>query len=286
MSEAQVAYLADGRRLHMHHGPIDLIVDVVGDGRAAALARAEARFEGVLQELVDELDILRKPTLEGRRFSGLVAQNMQAVTQDYLPAFVTPMAAVAGAVADEIARAIGDGSGVDTAYVNNGGDVAMVLSAGHSLTAALGDGVGNRLGRAQIAASEPIRGVATSGWRGRSLSLGIADAVTVLARDAAQADVAATMIANHVDLVGHPEITRQPAHMIFEDSDLGGLLVTVEVGGLSEVETKQALEQGADYAESCLELGLIRGALLALNGQYRAVGAPDLLQINKDLMDA
>ena len=34
----------------------------------------------------------------------------------------------------------------------------------------------------------PHRGVATSGWRGRSHSLGIADSVTVVARNAAAAD--------------------------------------------------------------------------------------------------
>ena len=51
-----------------------------------------------------------------------------------------------------------------------------------------------------------MRGIATSGWRGRSFSLGIADAVTVLAATAAEADAAATVIANAVDLPGHPAI--------------------------------------------------------------------------------
>ena len=66
-----------------------------------------------------------------------------------------------------------------------------------------------------------MRGVATSGWRGRSFSLGIADAVTVLAATAAAADAAATIIANAVDLPGHPAIARRPASELEDDSDLG-----------------------------------------------------------------
>ena len=66
-----------------------------------------------------------------------------------------------------------------------------------------------------------MRGIATSGWRGRSFSLGIADAVTVLADRAAAADAAATIIANAVDLPGHPAIVRVPACELAPDSDLG-----------------------------------------------------------------
>ena len=84
-----------------------------------------------------------------------------------------------------------------------------------------------------IEADDPARGIATSGRHGRSFSLGIADAVTVLARTAAQADAAATIIANAVDLPGHPAILRCPAHDLQPDSDLGARLVTRDVGDLS-----------------------------------------------------
>ena len=77
---------------------------------------------------------------------------------------------------------------------------------------------------------DPVRGIATSGWRGRSFSLGIADAVTVLAATAAKADAAATIIANAVDLPNHAAITRVPAREIAPDNDLGERLVTRAVG--------------------------------------------------------
>ena len=73
-------------------------------------------------------------------------------------------------------------------------------------------------------------GVATSGRHGRSFSLGIADAVTVLARTASQADAAATIIANAVDLPGHPAVRRMPANELQPDSDLGARPVTRDVG--------------------------------------------------------
>src|SRR6185437_14433373 len=113
----------------------------------------------------------------------------------------------------------------------------------------------------------------TSGRHGRSFSLGIADAVTVLARKASQADAAATIIANAVDLPGHPAVIRVPANELQPDSDLGARPVTREVGALSESEIEQALETGADCARRLLAAGLIEGAALRLKGETLLVGA-------------
>jgi hypothetical protein len=124
-----------------------------------------------------------------------------------------------------------------------------------------------------IDADDPARGIATSGRHGRSFSLGIADAVTVLAKTASQADAAATIIANAVDLPGHPAIVRLPANELQPDSDLGARLVTREVGALSESEIEQALEAGADCARRLLAAGLIEGAALRLKGEMLLVGA-------------
>ena len=119
----------------------------------------------------------------------------------------------------------------------------------------------------------PVRGIATSGWRGRSFSLGIADAVTVVARTAAMADAAATMIANAVDLPGHPSVRRLPARAVKADSDLLDRPVTVDVGPLSAAEAAAALDRGAAFAASCLHRGLIAGAALFLHPEIRLVGA-------------
>jgi ApbE superfamily uncharacterized protein (UPF0280 family) len=102
--------------------------------------------------------------------------------------------------------------------------------------------------------------------------LGIADAVTVLADRAAAADAAATIIANAVDLPGHPAIVRVPACELAPDSDLGDRLVTHAVGELSDVEVNQALAEGVRTAELLLRIGLIRSAALSLLGETRVVG--------------
>ncbi len=131
-----------------------------------------------------------------------------------------------------------------------------------------------------IDADDPTRGIATSGRHGRSFSLGIADAVTVLARTAAQADAAATIIANAVDLPGHPAIVRCPAQDLQPDSDLGARLVTRDVGELSAREIAAALEAGAACARKLLAAGLIDGAALRLQGETvavatKAIGTPE-----------
>lgn len=278
---AQAAWLPDGRRLHLHHGPIDMIVDATGPGRAAALERAVARFDTLLDELVAELPRLRAPS--GPEPKGETAKRMVAAVAPFAPVFVTPMAAVAGAGAQTVLAAVCDGQGVDKAHVNNGGDVAFHLGSGQQMRAAI---AAPGAGTIRIRSDDPVRGVATSGRGGRSLSLGIADSVTVLARGAALADAAATLIANAVDLPGHPAITRTPACEISPDSDLGDRLVTVEVGPLTRAEVETALDAGLALAENWRRRGLICGAWLGLGGLWRATGALTLSQQQKDPVHA
>lgn len=271
---ASARMLPDGRRLHLHHGPIDIVLEVWGSPVEieAARAQAAARFATILQELVDELPALRRPVGDAPAgLAGPVARAMEAAARAHLPTFATPMIAVAGAVADEVLRAAVSNRTLTRAYANNGGDAALWLGPGE----ALGIAIAARPGmpdRVRIGADAPVRGVATSGWRGRSRSLGIADAVTVLARTAAQADAAATLIANAVDLPGHPAIARAPARDLDPDSDLGARLVTVGVGWLSHAETAQALDRGARAAEAMRARGLIVAAALFLAGASRVVG--------------
>ncbi|TNF63030.1 MAG: UPF0280 family protein [Rhodobacteraceae bacterium] len=258
----QAALLPDGRRLHLHHGPIDLIIDVDVDAdlRAAAHARAIRRFSGLLGDLVRDLPALRRP-LDATPLVDPVARRMARAVAPFAPLFVTPMAAVAGAVADEMLVALVADAPIAKAWVNNGGDIAFHLAAGQEMTA-LGPS-----GAIRVPAASPSRGLATSGWRGRSLSLGIADAVTVCAATAAEADVAATLIANVVDLPGHPAIRRVPACDLVPDSDLGDRPVTTGVGPLSLAETRRALQGGLAFARDLVARGLIHDAVLCLNGE-------------------
>lgn len=265
---AAVALLPEGR-LHLHQGPIDIVAEAFGPPEAvtAAYRRAAERFAPVLAELVAELPILR--SVDGVP-SGEIARAMAAAVAPYRPEFITPMAAVAGAVADAVVAALA-GPGISRAYANNGGDLALWLTPGTELTAALA--VTGGLDRVAVQAGDGVRGIATSGWRGRSFSLGIADAVTVLAPTSAMADAAATMIASAVDLPGHPAISRRPARDCQLDSDLGDRPVTIGVGPLSAPDRREALERGLDFANSLLARGLIAGVALYLQGEARVTGA-------------
>ena len=276
MTGPQIAMLPDGRRLHMNHGPIDLIVEAFGAEaeRAAAYGQAAERFRTILEELVAELPALRSPLPRGGlEFSGSTARRMAKAVRPHGDVFVTPMAAVAGSGADEILAALVAGRNLERAYVNNGGDSAIFLSPGAEMTLAIA-GTGNGFGdRITLDAVSPVRGVATSGWRGRSFSLGIADTVTVLARSGAAADVAATLIANAVDLPGHPAIRRKKASDLQPDTDLGDRLVTVDVGHLTADEARQALKSGLAVAADFKRRGLIEAAALMLNGEAALCGA-------------
>lgn len=268
MRGAQVDRLADGR-LHLHHGPIDIIARAWGVPSAVAMgeARMIARFRTILDELCSELPALRA---EDAPVHGPVARAMAAAVAPFRPAFVTPMAAVAGAVADALLAELAV-PGVTRAFVNDGGDIALHLTHGQSLTCAIAARAGLP-DRVTIRHDDPVRGIATSGRGGRSWSFGIADAVTVLARTAAMADAAATMIGNAVDVPGHPAVTRRPACQMQADSDLGQRAVTVAVGPLSDRDIARALDAGMERADRFRRAGLIESAALFLHPEVRVLG--------------
>jgi ApbE superfamily uncharacterized protein (UPF0280 family) len=283
----------DRERWHFQHGPIDCIVGVaagegvdrVGAAEAAvglAVEQAWARFGGVLAELVGELPLLRgdlssaRPARDAVR--GSVARRMVAACRPYAQAgtFITAMAAVAGSVAEELV-AFFERPGIARAYVNNGGDIALHLAAGQALDVGVVDDPALALagaplaGRFAVAAGSPVRGIATSGWRGRSFSLGIADSVTVLATTASAADAAATIVANAVD-VDDARIVRLPASAVRDDSDLGDRLVVRAVPALPAELVDAALARGAAEARAEVDAGRIVGAVLSLQGRWRVVG--------------
>ena len=308
---AQRAPLSDGR-WHFQHGPIDLVIGAHGEPASVRQAHQAAwqRFETVLEELVGELPVLRRAISDedadpqaDEVLKGAVARRMWHACSPFHADFITPMAAVAGAVAQELIASYAR-PGVDRAWVNNGGDIALHLTPRQSLRVGLfadladfdaalndvyidaeGDSHGDSQGdeglatdaQCEIRFEMPVRGIATSGWRGRSFSLGIADSVTVLAQTAAMADAAATVIANAVN-VAHSGIVRRPACDIRDDSDLGARLVTVDVPRLSGDDVRGALRAGQHQAESLQQRGLIESAVLVCQGQWMQVGrGPRLL---------
>ncbi len=273
-------------RWHFQHGPIDLVIGAEGTPQAVLEAHEAAwsRFQPLLSELVRELPLLRQPVAaddESCPLQGPVARRMWWACHPHRHQFITPMAAVAGAVAQEILAAYAR-EGVDRAWVNNGGDIALHLAYGHALRVgvvadpvrahAAGPGSATAIdGRFEVSNAMPVRGVATSGWRGRSFSLGIADSVTVLAGTADAADAAATVIANAVN-ADDQRIVRRPACALKDDSDLGDMAVTVDVPPLPAFVVQHALQGGARRARELRARGIIEGALLVCQGQVLVVG--------------
>ena len=276
-----IRLLADGRRVHLHDGPIDLILEAWGAPAAvrAAHRAAAVRMNGLLDELCEELAILRAPAGSLSPIpQGPVAARMCAAVRPYADdTFITPMAAVAGAVAEAVLAAMAAAAPLDRAYVNNGGDIALHLAPGERFVTGLIDRPDHPslIGTAVVEARDAVRGIATSGRHGRSFSLGIADAVTILATGAADADAAATIVANAVDLPGHPDIVRVPADSLDPNSDLGSRLVTRDVAVLPAPERDQALQAGLHRAAGLIAAGRIVAASLHLQGATRTIGKLD-----------
>ncbi|WP_457644987.1 UPF0280 family protein [Profundibacter sp.] len=271
MTGVQAALLS-GNRLHLQHGPIDLVIGADGD-RAAAFAAARNRFDTILAELVTELDDLRRPLLpDTPPPAGTVAKRMHKAALPLCGTFLTRMAAVAGAVADEVLQAMTNATPLRRAYVNNGGDIALHLAKGERFTMAMAGLDGRDLGRIGINHSDGIGGIATSGQGGRSLSFGIAESVSILAKNAATADMAATLVANAVDLPNHPAIHRAPAHDLRDDTDLADRPVVTRCDPLSAADIKTALNNGIRTARAMLDQNQIRAAALFLQGQSRTLG--------------
>ena len=287
---AQRKRLPDGR-WHFQHGPMDIVLGAEGEALAVQLAHEAAwqRFFTLLSELVAELKALRQPLpadgplpKTGGRLDGRVARRMWAACVPYRASFITPMAAVAGAVAQELIACY-HRHGVDRAWVNNGGDIALHLAPGRSARVGLfadlarfdiGSGAPLDIdAQFTVDAAQPVRGIATSGWRGRSFSLGIADSVTVLAATAAQADAAATVIANAVN-TDDPAIVRRPASECKDDSDLGDLPVTRDVPSLAPGAVRDALDAGTACARALQRAGHVWAVALVCQGRWRRVEPP------------
>ncbi len=283
-----VQWLVTGQRLHLQHGPIDLIIEAEGDQSECeyAFKQAVSSFNGLLDALVAELSFLRCPVNsaenENHPFNGDVAKQMFNAVKPHAAQFVTPMAAVAGAVADHILAAMIQGRHLHRAFVNNGGDIALYLSEHASYKVGLVSDLVTAHQQASITVNHhsPVKGIATSGWQGRSHSLGIADAVTVLAKKAASADVAATLIANAVNIPDSNKITREPAQSLMPDSDLGQLPVTTCVMPLSDAEKSQAVTAGLQMATQMKQRGLVESVCINVQGRQQILGyeVPTLLR--------
>jgi ApbE superfamily uncharacterized protein (UPF0280 family) len=230
----------------------------------------------VLEELTGLRRLLALDVRRIRHPGGLpgAARAMVEAAGPFADEGVTPLIAVAGAVADAVADALVE-QGATWAVVSNGGDVAIRLAPGESASVGIVPRVAAPapVARVRVTAADRVGGVATSGLGGRSFTLGLADAATVFADRAAAADVAATLAGNAVN-VDSPAVVRVLAESLDPDTDLRGRLVTRRAGALSAGDVELALDRGAVWARAQVEAGRIRGAILTLRGRWRFVGWP------------
>jgi hypothetical protein len=227
-----------------------------------------ARVESILAQIHDCLPVLKQKGWRIRKTAYLppVARAMVEAVKEIDPATLTPMAAVAGAVAEEV-RDFLKGEGLEFLSVNNGGDIAVCNYRLKPVAVGIGDirrgGPSPYLLRIQGLAEF---GVATSGFGGRSFTLGMADMVSVVARSAPLADAAATVICNHTN-VEHESVVRRKAAEIDPSTDIPEEMVTVRVGELSAQAVREALSKGKEAAERLKSEGRIHDAVIVLKGE-------------------
>lgn len=263
--------ILSGGTVLVDYGPMRMFISVFEKGKPlVTLAKEGAHLAmKVLEDLAKFLSVIKKRSrvLEIEEDFPDVVRRMIEATKKMEEADLTPLAAVAGTTADMVADFIFS-RGATKIIVDNGGDVAIRLREGEVARVGI---------KTEIEAKQPtylisidptmgIGGVATSGLGGRSFTKGIASAATVLSQTAAFSDAAATVIGNFTN-VEDPNIVRSLAEKIYPDTDIAGEWVTIKVGKLFQEKIEEAFNKGLLKAYSICQKGLIKGALVALQGR-------------------
>ena len=250
-------------------GPVSMVITASrnGEGDTQLCRAAFPVIAACLEDLRPSLEMLRRypPQVELEQLAGAGETMARAVLRTGDP-WLTPMAAVAGTVADAVADFL-FAQGAEKVTANNGGDIALRLAPGQSL----GLGVLYDLERGgvdrvvHLTAEKGVGGVATSGLGGRSLTTGIASGVTVFSRRCAQADALATLLADR-SCIDSPAVHTRLAGELDPDSDIADLPVVVSVEPLSREEKERALEQVLREAEEQYRRGNLLACIATVQG--------------------
>jgi ApbE superfamily uncharacterized protein (UPF0280 family) len=263
-------HLLQGGSVLVECGPMRLIIDArVGKvAQPQQAARAADEAVSFLEGVAAARPFLGRDYREQvARITDPLALKMIASVQAVADADLTPMAAVAGTIADAVADFLFQ-RGMTRVLVDNGGDIAIRSCDGEPVTVGIRPQV-DRRSLSHAVVLEPERtawGVATSGTGGRSLTRGVLEAAVVIAADAATADAAATAVANASHILDGAVI-RRPAEAIDPHTDIAGLEVTAGVGALTEEGRRMALDQALGRAEELIGARIILGALVACQGR-------------------
>ncbi|MDR3591155.1 MAG: UPF0280 family protein [Negativicutes bacterium] len=250
--------------VRLDYGPTQMVIQAEGPGLAEGLAGDAARYA---MKLIGELAAVKKAAASPQHAIGdtgafpEVLRRMVTAVRASGDADLTPMAAVAGTVADLTAEYLQD-HGATKVIVNNGGDIALRLAEGYSVEVGIAPAIDAPPTHVlTVKAGDDIGGVTTSGLGGRSFTKGIATAAVVAAKTAALADACATSIGN-ATFAAHPAIKLVRAEALDPLTDIAGHLVVREVGPLPPEVIQAALLGGWRRADECHRLGLICGAAL------------------------
>ncbi len=280
MQDRQIITDPAGATVTATWGPMHLVIMAEKNGRpqlGAAREAAQTAFD-CLVRVAAWRGAFRRPALDfAPPPEDPLAAAMVEAAAAVEAADLTPMAAVAGAIADAVADRLA-AMGMHKVVVDNGGDIAIRLSAGQAVRVGLRTAIDNPgiAWALTLNDREPGWGVATSGLGGRSFTRGIASAVTAVADRTAVADAAATAVANACN-VEDENIIRRPAEAIDPDTDIAGLAVTVRVGRIGTDQQRRALARAAEKAETLCASGLIRGAVITLGGLSAMAGGIEAL---------
>lgn len=259
--------------VRVEYGPVSMTIRAEAGGAPctrAAVAGAEAAVAN-LNALARFRPVAKRPivAVEEKEAYPEVLRRMIRAARLTGAEDVTPMVAVAGAMAEMVAEAA-VAAGARTVIVDNGGDIALVVEPGRTVRVGVAQDVTSKKVRlvVPVQATEGIGGICTSGLGGRSFTKGVATAAVAVGRSAAVADACATLLANST-LVDDPAVEQALAETIDPDTDIAGHLVTVRVGELPPQAVAVALEQGLRQGREFMARGLLVGVIVVVQGQIR-----------------
>lgn len=274
MYEENKFELVSEGKVVIDYGPITMSILAKRYNKPFTEAAIKAAEEVIrnFDQLIDFLKVARISLVEidnsKESLYPLVLRNMIDSIRLLGEKDFTPMAAVAGTFAD-LAKEEALKHKADFVIANNGGDVAFQTSQPHNpmKVGIISDLSINKVTHMlKIDAKSEIKGIATSGYGGRSLTKGVASAVTVLARNSSFADAAATAIANAVNC-DDIAVVRCLAEEIDYNTDIKGALVTKMIGKMADESIETAINIGEKRAKELYDKGMILGAIVFVQGK-------------------
>jgi ApbE superfamily uncharacterized protein (UPF0280 family) len=260
--------ILDGK-MFLEIGPASLVIIGEKDGEPYEFQKEKLvqKVKSILGEIREFLPVLKQKAYKIKNTKHMpdVPRKMVEAVKAIDEASLTPMAAVAGAVADAIKKFLKN-EGLDLVSVNNGGDISIFNKKGRCLKIDIGDIHTGESSPYMLNIEQLIDfGLATSGFGGRSFTLGLADSVTVIAATGAVADAAATFICNCTNTESD-QVVRQKASEIDSLTDIPDDNVTIIIGQLNDRDILKALDNGLSIAANNKNKKHIYDAILKLRG--------------------